>query len=123
MLTARLSQELGPSIEIVSIGNIRLNVSTAQSRKDAVGADVDEPRTRSLADLGQTVGKQGVDLQAFDRLVRFGALLDDADRVDHGLRAARRDDFLQLPGRAYVYPEIGLGPVEQVQRLVVARIA
>ena len=73
------------AVKICGIRRVALCVISLRAGEDAVGAEVNQPRTGFAAALGQEVWKLGVDAQGERLITGFVALLDKADTIDDGL--------------------------------------
>ena len=74
------------AVKICGIRRVALCIISLRAGEDAVGAEMNQPRTGFTAVLGQVVWKLGVDAQGECLVTGFVALLDEADAVDDSLR-------------------------------------
>src|SRR3546814_329045 len=80
-LVDHLAPALAGAVEVESIGRILLAIVTARAVEDAVGTDVDEPRTGDAAQSRQAMREQRVDRYRVEHAPRARQLLHDADAV------------------------------------------
>ena len=102
------------AVKICGIRRVALCVISLRAGEDAVGAEVNQPRTGFAAALGQAVWKLGVDAQGERLVTGFVALLDEADAVDDGLGLRLAKGALKCGVVGDVIELDRLGFVEQI---------
>ena len=73
------------AVKICGIRRVALCIISLCASEDAVGAEMNQPRTGFTTVLSQVVWKLGVDAQGERLVTGFIALLDEADAVDDDL--------------------------------------
>src|SRR5204863_7505585 len=76
------------AVQVFSVGNICLGIITFVSRKNAVGADVNDSRAADLRDGRESMREEGIDGETGHRVMGFLQLLDDPNAVQNHFRFA-----------------------------------
>ena len=105
-----LAQQLAAPVQVLRVRRVGLPVQSPGTQKDAVGADVHEPRARDREQPRQAMLQACVDRQRRQRIVCLSELLDQANAVDHrnGPRkresARQRVEMLDVDPRDHLLP-------------------
>ncbi|MNF74975.1 hypothetical protein D3C84_570240 [compost metagenome] len=89
------AQQFGSTIQVVGVREVGLQITALLARENAIGTDMDQSCTGSLAQGRQAMRQQCIDWHRLKRVVGIGQLLDQAHTVDNHIRSYRPESLDQ----------------------------